>query len=94
MIDELIVVYLARRKELEQVDVDPEAFRRIFDLQSVQRNLKAAGRFVFIDVERGNDKFLRYIPQTLANVRRNMQKHKEFHPALDVLGKYVPELAS
>lgn len=92
LIDELVAVYLSAAAERDGVERDPEEFRRIFDLQSVQRNLKAAGRFVFIDVKKGNDKFLRYIPQTLANVRRNMRKHEVFHPALDVLSRYVPEL--
>lgn len=90
VVDALVAHFLKRREEAG-APVDPERFRRDFDLTSVQRNLKAAGRFVFIDVKKGNDKFLRHIPPVLGYVRRNLQKYEELQPAYDVLAKYVPE---
>ncbi|TVR02565.1 MAG: aminoglycoside phosphotransferase [Deltaproteobacteria bacterium] len=41
---------------------------RAFHLQTVQRKLKDAGRFVFIDRMRGNPGFLRWIPDSLRAV--------------------------
>lgn len=90
VIDDLVGHFLKRRAEAG-ASVDAEAFRRAFDLTSVQRNLKAAGRFVFIDVKKGNDKFLRHIPPVLGYVRRNLQKYEELQPAYEVLSKYVRE---
>lgn len=90
VVDGLVAHFLARRAEAG-APLDPERFRRDFDLTSVQRNLKAAGRFVFIDVKKGNDKFLRHIPPVLGYVRRNLQKYEELQPAYEVLAKYVPE---
>lgn len=53
----------------------PEAFRQLFDYSSIQRNLKAAGRFVYIDRVKGNPNFLASIPRTLHNVRANLLKY-------------------
>lgn len=93
VVDSLVAHFVKRRAEAGNPIEDPERFRRDFDLTSVQRNLKAAGRFVFIDVKKGNDKFLRHIPPVLGYVRRNLQKYEELQPAYDVLAKYVPEFA-
>ncbi len=91
VVDGLIAYFLKKREEAGAQAVDPEEFRRQFDICSIQRNLKAAGRFVFIDVKKGNDKFLRHIPPVLGYVRRNLQKYEQLQPAFDVLQNYVPE---
>ncbi len=92
LIDRLIDRYLDRSAAHREVRTDRETFRRLFDLTSIQRNLKAAGRFVYIDRVKGNPKFLADIPRVLNYVKRNLQKY----PELDRLGKhltpYVPEL--
>ena len=70
---------------------DRSAFRRLFDLTSIQRNLKAAGRFVYIDQVKHNPNFLTDIPRTLGYVRRNLEKYPELHPIWNLLAPYVPE---
>lgn len=70
---------------------DPDAFRRLFDFTSIQRNLKAAGRFVYIDQVKGNSKFLASIPQTLKNVRANLNRYPQLHRLLTHLSPYIPE---
>jgi len=70
---------------------DRAAFRRLFDFTSIQRNLKAAGRFVYIDRVKGNPKFLADIPRTLGYVRRNLERYPELEPLLLHLTPYVPE---
>jgi aminoglycoside/choline kinase family phosphotransferase len=70
---------------------DRTAFRRLFDLTSIQRNLKAAGRFVYIDQVKGNPKFLADIPRTLGYVRRNLETYPELEPLRVALTPYVPE---
>ena len=69
-----------------------EAFRRLFDFTSIQRNLKAAGRFVYIDQVKGNPKFLADVPRTLGYVRRNLYKYPELFTLRKHLATYVPEL--
>lgn len=70
---------------------DRAAFRRLFDFTSIQRNLKAAGRFVYIDRVKGNPRFLADIPRTLDYVRRNLEKYPELGPLLLHLTPYIPE---
>jgi len=68
------------------------AFRRGFDFMSIQRNLKAAGRFVYIDAVKKKNYLLPYIPQTLENVRRNLDRYAELKRLRDALRPYVQEL--
>ncbi len=70
---------------------DRAAFRRLFDFTSIQRNLKAAGRFVYIDRIKGIPKFLQDIPRTLGYVRRNLEKYPELESLLLSLTHYIPE---
>jgi hypothetical protein len=92
LIDRLINRYLDQLAAHRQVWTNREAFRRLFDFTSVQRNLKAAGRFVYIDRVKGNPKFLADIPRTLGYVRRNLQKYPELNTLRKHLAPYVPEL--
>jgi hypothetical protein len=96
LVDELIAAYLDR---MERAGAGPgaglddrAAFRRLFDLTSIQRNLKAAGRFVYIDRVKKNPKFLADIPRVLGYVRRNLAKYPELSTLRKHLTPYVPEL--
>ncbi len=88
LIDRLIAHYLDAMGERP-----PALFREMFDLMSIQRNLKAAGRFVYIDKVKGNDRFLQYVPPTLAKVRRNLLKYPRLLPLQRHLAEFVPELS-
>lgn len=50
------------------------ALGREFDLVAVQRKLKDAGRFVFIDRVKGNPSYLRFVEPTLQMVRRSLDR--------------------
>lgn len=50
------------------------ALGREFDLITVQRKLKDAGRFVFIDKHRGDPSFLPFVEPTLAIVRQALER--------------------
>ena len=75
----------------EMVLTDRSAFRRLFDLTSIQRNLKAAGRFVYIDRVKHNPKFLADVPRTLGYVWNTLQKYPELHTLRTHLMPYIPE---
>ena len=70
---------------------DRSAFRRLFDLTSIQRNLKAAGRFMYIDRVKNNPKFLSGIPRTLGYVRQNLERYPELESLKKCLTPYVSE---
>ena len=98
LIDRLLVYYqekMCRALPFSQYSSmhlsDDQMFRRLFDYSSIQRNLKAAGRFVYIDRVKGNPKFLESIPRTLHNVRANLTKYPQLHRLLKHLSPYVPE---
>jgi aminoglycoside/choline kinase family phosphotransferase len=93
----LIDYYLERRAGMMDngsKKPDHAAFRKRFDFMSLQRNLKAAGRFVYIDVVKKKNHLLPYIPQTLGYVRRTLNRHHELQRLRDALQPYVEELRS
>ncbi|MFO0707085.1 MAG: phosphotransferase [Nitrospira sp.] len=92
LVDRLIHYYLDQLAEHRQVWTNRDAFRRLFDLTSIQRNMKAAGRFVYIDRVKGNPKFLADIPRVLSYVKRNLQRYPELATLRKHLTPYVPEL--
>jgi N-acetylmuramate 1-kinase len=92
LIDRLIDRFLDRMAPRGQVSPNREVFRRLFDFTSIQRNLKAAGRFVYIDRVKGNPNFLADIPRVLNYVKCNLQKYPELATLRKHLTPYVPEL--
>jgi aminoglycoside/choline kinase family phosphotransferase len=65
---------IERYAELQQMTPSERAtFRATFWRLAVQRKLKDAGRFVFIDRVRGNPDFLRWYPQSLVYVGRALR---------------------
>lgn len=67
------------------------SFREEFDLMTVQRKLKDAGRFVYIDRVKGNPSFLKHIPNSLQYVREAFERLPGQAALFDLLKKYVPE---
>lgn len=92
LVDRLVDYCLDQLAERKVVWTNRAAFRRLFDLTSIQRNLKAAGRFVYIDRVKCNPKFLADIPRVLGYVKRNLQKYPELDQLRTHLTPYVPEL--
>jgi aminoglycoside/choline kinase family phosphotransferase len=87
LIDELIEYYLSlRRTGIRGAD-----FLVMFDLMTIQRKLKDAGRFVYIDRVKGNASFLRHIPNSLLYVREAFERQKEQEELFHLLKRYVPE---
>jgi aminoglycoside/choline kinase family phosphotransferase len=92
LVDDLVGYYLDQMAERRFVWTDRAVFRRLFDLTSIQRNLKAAGRFVYIDRVKNNPKFLADIPRVLRYVKRNLEKYPELETLRRHLSPHVPEL--
>ncbi|MFO0660960.1 MAG: phosphotransferase [Polyangiaceae bacterium] len=53
---------------------DRELLGREFDLVTVQRKLKDAGRFIFIDRQKGNPGFLPFVEPTIAKARASLDR--------------------
>jgi aminoglycoside/choline kinase family phosphotransferase len=73
--------------------LEEDPFRALFDILTVQRKLKDAGRFVYIDRVKKNPDFLRSIPASLRCVRRALARRPDLAELQQVLARHVPELA-
>jgi len=91
MIERLIAYYLAGHARRSGQTRDPAMFRELFDWVSIQRNLKAAGRFVYIDRVKKNPKFLPDVPPTLEKARQNLVKYPRLDRLHHLLAEHVKE---
>ncbi len=93
-IDAMVRRYLVRLEAEGGPRLEPEPFRRTFDLLTVQRKLKDAGRFVFIDRVKKNPGFLPNIPASLRYVRDALARLPELRDLRALLARHVPELGA
>ena len=91
--NELIDRYIQLKEKAENRPVDRQEFHRIFDWMSIQRNLKAVGTFAFQAVQKGNRRYLEYIPDTLTYVRKTLESRPDLEKMRTTLIKYLPGLA-
>jgi len=91
-VEELIGFYIAELDRMQGTQTDTGRFRRIFDLTSIQRNLKAAGTFGFMSGVKGKDQYLKYLPNTFGYVRENLRKYPELEDLRSSLGRVLPEI--
>jgi aminoglycoside/choline kinase family phosphotransferase len=72
--------------------IDAGGFRETFDVLTIQRKLKDAGRFIFIDRVKSNPDFLRFVPVALGYVREAFARLPAMADLQTVLARHVPEL--
>jgi aminoglycoside/choline kinase family phosphotransferase len=92
----LLDAMLHRYREAIGDRSDAGEFRRLFDLLTVQRKLKDAGRFEYIHRVKNNPSFLPHIPASLAYVRSAFERLDDdaaVRALRRVASSYVPELA-
>ncbi len=85
--------YIAAFEKESGEKLDAPAFKDFFDLLTVQRKLKDAGRFEFINRVKGNPGFLVSIPASLRYVKAALDRRPELADLRKIVAKYVPELA-
>lgn len=87
LLDELVAYFVTHAA------LDAARFTRLFDLQVVQRKLKDAGRFVFIDRVKRNPSFLVHIPNSLAYVARSLARLPDLAPLREILSHHFEQFA-
>jgi aminoglycoside/choline kinase family phosphotransferase len=92
LVDAMLRRYLERLRAEGGPALDPGPFREVFDLLTVQRKLKDAGRFVYIDRVKRNPGFLPSIPASLRYVRAAFARRPDLAELQAVLARHVPEL--
>jgi N-acetylmuramate 1-kinase len=70
-------------------DSDPIRFRYVFDIMSLQRNIKALGTFGYQSWVRNSDRYLSAIPRTGRYIAQNLAKYAEFAAFSRVLEDYI-----
>jgi len=92
LIDEMLRRYLRELPRQGGPKLDERDFVGFFDLLTVQRKLKDAGRFVFIDQVKKNPSFLVHIPSSLRYVKDALARRPELGNVREILARHVPEL--
>jgi aminoglycoside/choline kinase family phosphotransferase len=96
LVDRMLERYLATFEAETGERIDPGPFKAFFHLLTVQRKLKDAGRFEFINRVKGNPGFLVSIPASLRYVKAAFAQCRE-NPDVarlqQLVAPYVPELA-
>ncbi|MFZ5875914.1 MAG: aminoglycoside phosphotransferase family protein [Nitrospirota bacterium] len=88
LVERLIDYYLASAPGPRP---EASAFHRLFDLTGFQRNLKAAGRFIYIEKVKGRPTHLPYVTPTLHSARRVLDRYPDLAELRGLLAPYVPE---
>lgn len=91
-VDSMLDVYIEAFARETGEQIEPRPFKQFFDLLTVQRKLKDAGRFEFINRVKGNPGFLVSIPASLRYVRDAFAVQPELAPLRRLIAKYVPEV--
>ncbi len=73
-----------------EVLADKEKFYRLFFLQTIQRKMKDAGRFMYLHQVKGKQWFLPFVRPTLFMVRDALCR-LEMEEMLDLLAPFIPE---
>src|SRR5215472_7307440 len=95
LVDAMIDRWLAAYGRAAGRVPERDAFRRFFDLLTVQRKLKDAARFEFIHRVKKNSSFLPSIPASLHYARASMERLADDPDVValrEVAVRYVPEL--
>jgi N-acetylmuramate 1-kinase len=86
LLDELVDYHIA------QSGADAAAFTHLFNLQTAQRKLKDAGRFVFIERVKKIPGFMQHIPSSLEYVSRALSKLPDLAPVREILSRHFVQL--
>src|SRR3954467_9791080 len=92
LVDEMLRRYLQELPRQGGPKLDEREFAGFFDLLTVQRKLKDAGRFVFIDQVKKNPSFLVHIPSSLRYVKDALERRPDLREVREILARHVPEL--
>ncbi len=73
-----LVLELIHHYATETCEPSEERFRYVFDVMSLQRNIKALGTFGYQLSERGADRYASSIPRTGRYIAENISRYPEF----------------
>ena len=84
---EELIAYYAEKSNRDRGEVIEE-----FNLITIQRKMKDAGRFVYIDQVKGNPGYLKFIPNSIEYIVKALSQVPEHYALAKFIEKYLPEL--
>lgn len=90
--DKTYAYYLSQLPLRNGPSPDPDHFAYIYDVMAIQRNIKAAGSFAFLDCVKNMNRYLARMPQCLSHVKKALERRSEFSRLREILGEYFEEL--
>ncbi|WP_372652590.1 aminoglycoside phosphotransferase family protein [Halobacteriovorax sp.] len=70
-------------------NIDKEKFDRIYDLMTIQRTFKAIGSFAYINQDRDDNRYLKYIGFGMEKLRNKFKKYPEYRDLFNlIMSKY------
>jgi aminoglycoside/choline kinase family phosphotransferase len=85
-------MYLERHARETRGAADPARFREVYLLMILQRNLKAAGSFAYLDCVKNMGRYLARMPQCLGHVRDAFEQLAGMDTLRGLLAKHLPEI--
>ncbi|HVN86141.1 MAG TPA: phosphotransferase [Candidatus Binatia bacterium] len=71
---------------------DAETMRRQYFACALQKAFKVVGRFHYLDIVKRKPGYLRYLPSTLRQIRRLLDRDPSLFTVREILAEYFPEL--
>jgi aminoglycoside/choline kinase family phosphotransferase len=88
----LLQYYMSQRAARTGTALDADAFREVYLLSAIQRDLKVVGRFWYLDVVKGKPGYKKFIPGTLRRLKRNLGRLPEIEKVIPILAEHYEEL--
>jgi len=85
MAGRLLDYYLAAAKPFLGTGFSRDHFNEIYEVQSIQRCFKACGSFASFYNQRGDTRYLKYLPHTLRRVLKSLTYFPEYRLFTDIL---------
>ena len=89
--DELAAMYEDRIRDALP-HFDETEFDFIYDAMLVQRNIKAAGSFAYLDCVKNMGRYLQRFDVCLSHVKKAFDRMPDFETLRGMLSEYLPEL--
>ncbi len=86
----LLQYYMEQRAARTGTALSADAFREIYLLSAIQRDLKVVGRFCYLDVAKGKPGYKKFIPGTLRRLKRNLARVAETEKIIPILAAALP----
>jgi N-acetylmuramate 1-kinase len=90
--ERLLQYYTDQRAARTGTALSPDAFREVYLLSAIQRDLKVVGRFWYLDVVKGKPGYKKFIPGTLRRLKRNLARLPETEKVIPILAQHYEEM--